>query len=323
MKGSRFERAIRPITGNGLMSLGIETLQVNLGLRCNQRCRHCHVGAGPDRTECMPWATMEQVLAAAAAANCSQLDLTGGAPELNPNFRRLIDAACAIGLTVQVRTNLTVHTEPGMEDLAEFLRDRNVALVGSLPCYLAVNVDAQRGRHAHQRSIEVIRRLNELGYGADPALPLNLVYNPVGPTLPPAQSALEADYHRELAKQHGVYFTKLLTITNMPIGRFLAELERSHQDEQYMETLTDAFNGATIDSLMCRRQVSVGWDGKLYDCDFNLALGTPIDHGAPNRLEEFDAAAVSQRRITTGDHCFGCTAGFGSSCGGALVSDRQ
>jgi len=316
---NRFEQRIREVLGNGLMSLGIETVQVNLGLRCNQHCRHCHVNAGPDRTEQMDWPTMERVVAVARLAGCARVDLTGGAPELNEHFRRFVEALAAAEVGIQVRTNLTVHLEPGIEDVAAFLRGHHVALVASLPCYLAENVDTQRGADTYRRSVEVLGKLNALGYGVRDDLPLNLIYNPLGPSLPPEQASLEVDYRRELLDRFGIRFHRLLTITNMPIGRFLDELVRTRQDTAYMDALVAAFNADTLDGLMCRRQISVGFDGMLYDCDFNLALGVPIDHGAPDRLCEFDPAALSARRIETGDYCFGCTAGFGSSCGGALA----
>jgi radical SAM/Cys-rich protein len=222
-------------------------------------------------------------------------------------------------LAVQVRTNLTVHFEPGMETMPEFLRDHEVQLVASMPCYLEKNVRAQRGEGVYEKSVESIRRLNALGYGTRPELQLNLAYNPGGPSLPPDQSSIEADYRRELFKEFGIEFTNLHTITNMPIGRFLADLQSKNKERDYLDLLRNSFNPSTVDGLMCRRQVSVGWDGTLYDCDFNLVLGLPVNHGVPAHIARFDAAAVATREIVTGEHCFGCTAGSGSSCGGALV----
>ena len=315
---NRFERKISRFVGEGLAGMDIRTLQVNLGLRCNQQCVHCHLAASPERPECMEWETMVQVIQAAKAAGRPLVDLTGGAPELNPHFRRFVSALRAEGLPVQVRTNLTVHLTEEMAFLAEFLRDHQVALVASMPCYLSENVDSQRGAGTYQASIEGLRRLNAVGYGTA-ELPMYLVYNPAGPFLPPEQSALERDYRRELADRFGIRFTRLLTMTNMPIGRFLTELEHAGRDRDYINTLESAFNVATLDTLMCRHQVSVRWDGTLFDCDFNLALEVPIDHGASCRLSAFDRISLSGRRIVTGEHCFGCTAGFGSSCGGALV----
>jgi radical SAM/Cys-rich protein len=249
------------------------------------------------------------------------LDLTGGAPELNPGFQRLVREARRLGHRVQVRTNLAVLSEPGMEDLPRFFRDHRVQLVASLPCYLEENVCAQRGFGVYQRAVDAIRTLNGLGYGVDPALPLDLVYNPGGPFLPPGQRALEADYRRELEKRFGLRFTRLLTIANMPIGRFLEELEQAGKADGYRGLLEGAFNPATVDGLMCRHQLAVGWDGTLYDCDFNLALGIPVAGGVPDHLNAVDHEALAARRVATGEHCFGCTAGSGSSCGGALVEE--
>jgi radical SAM/Cys-rich protein len=310
-----FEKQI----AGGLYSLQMNTLQVNLGLRCNQQCKHCHLEASPQRTEMMNWPVMELILEAAQDMNFQLVDLTGGAPELNPHFRRFVGALCREGHTVQVRTNLTVLQEPGMEEMPEFFRENWVHLVASLPCYLKENVCAQRGERVYEKSIAAIRRLNALGYGFHPDLPLNLVYNPGGPFLPPPQSALEEDYRRELGNRFGITFTRLLTITNMPLGRFQIELDRKNQKEYYLQLLRGSFNPKTMDGLMCRYQISIGWDGTLYDCDFNLALGLPVDHGAPDHIRSFRKEDLVKRRIVTGEHCFGCTAGAGSSCGGALV----
>lgn len=316
---NEFDKRIVESTGAALQSAGIDTLQVNLGFLCNQNCRHCHVQASPSRTEAMSWDTMELILAAARQLGPVRFDLTGGAPELHPNFRRFVAALRKEGRKVQVRTNLTVLLEPGMEDIVPFLRDHRVALVGSLPCYLEENVAAQRGAGVYEKSVEAIRRLNAAGYGLRPELPLNLVYNPGGPFLPPPQNELEQDYRAALRKRFGIEFTHLLTITNMPIGRFMAELRRTREDGDYLQLLKGAFNSRTVDALMCRRQISVAWDGTLYDCDFNLALGWPVNHGAPDSLEAFSPPALLRRRIVTGEHCFGCTAGAGSSCGGSLA----
>jgi radical SAM/Cys-rich protein len=310
-----FEKQI----GNGLRSIAIETLQVNLGLRCNQQCTHCHLEASPRRDEIMGWPVMEMVLEAAKRVRCQLVDLTGGAPELNPHFRDFVSALHRAGHQVKVRTNLTVLLEPGMEGLPEFFRDYRVQLVASLPCYLEENVCAQRGKGVYERSIIVIRRLNALGYGLHPELPLYLVYNPGGPFLPPPQSALEEDYRRELGLRFNITFTRLLTITNMPLGRFRTELIRKKEQEGYVQLLRKSFNPHTVKGLMCCHQLSVGWDGTLYDCDFNLALGLPVNHGAPDHIKNFKPEGLTMRRIVTGDHCFGCTAGSGSSCGGALV----
>ena len=218
-----------------------------------------------------------------------------------------------------VRTNLTILLEPGYEDMAEFMRDQQVKLVASLPCYLEENVDKQRGHGVYAGSIEMIRKLNELGYGVEKGLDLTLVYNPIGPVLPPDQVELEKAYRRELDERFGIRFTNLFTITNMPIGRFEFYLKRNKQDEAYRQLLRESYNPATVDGLMCRHQISVGWDGTLYDCDFNLAIHWPMDHGSVRNIRDFDQAKVENRRIVTGRHCFGCTAGSGSSCGGVLV----
>jgi radical SAM/Cys-rich protein len=215
--------------------------------------------------------------------------------------------------------NLTVLLEPGMEEIPELFRDHKIRLVASMPCYLEENVCAQRGKGAYEKSIEAIKRLNALGYGSNPDLPLNLVYNPAGAFLPPSQSALEEDYRRELGNRFGITFTRLLTITNMPLGRFRMQLHHQKQEGNYIELLRKSFNPQTVEGLMCRHQLSVGWEGTLYDCDFNLALRLPVDHGAPDHIISFDLIDLTKRRIVTGDHCFGCTAGSGSSCSGALV----
>jgi len=319
MISNDFEKQIGQITGGGLHSRQIEILQINLGLRCNQQCLHCHLDASPHRTEMMEWPVMELALHAAANSGCRLVDLTGGAPELNPNFCRFIEALRKNGHAVQVRTNLTVFLEPGMDKIPEFFREHNIRLVASLPCYLEENVSAQRGKGVYEKSITAIRQLNTLGYGKNPELPLSLVYNPGGPFLPPPQSVLEADYRREMDLRFGIGFTHLLTITNMPLGRFQIELGRKNQEQKYLQLLRKSFNPQTVDGLMCRYQISIGWDGTLYDCDFNLALGLPVNHGAPDQLKSFRLSDLSLRRIVTGEHCYGCTAGAGSSCQGALV----
>jgi len=315
---NRFEEMAAGRESGGLHASGIETIQVNVGLVCNQSCVHCHVKASPARTESMDGTTMERVLDVARQIRPSLVDITGGAPELNPNLRRFILALGEEGIPAQVRTNLTVLLEPGQEDTPEFFRANGVRLVASMPCYLAENVEAQRGTGVYEKSIDAIRLLNGLGYGIDPDLPLNLVYNPGGPTLPAPQERLEADYRRELGERFGIRFTRLLTITNMPIGRFRAQLRAQDRLGEYVRLLQEAFNPRTVEGVMCRTQLSVAWDGTLYDCDFNLALGLPVDHGAPSHIRDFSPEALAGRRIVTGEHCFGCTAGCGSSCAGAL-----
>lgn len=307
----------------GLSARSIETLQANITLRCNQQCRHCHLDCSPSRTESMDWPTMQQVLGAARQARAHLIDITGGAPELHPDLRRFIEGIRSAGVAAQMRTNLTGLVEEASAGLIEFLRGCQVRLVASMPCYLEENVLSQRGPEVYERSIEAIRRLNAAGYGIDADLTLDLVFNPGGPALPPQQANLEADYRRELAERWDVRFTHLLTIANMPIGRFSRELRESGAEEDYFELLEDSFNARTVDALMCRHQVSIGWDGRLYDCDFNLALGLPVAGGVPDHISRFDLAALQRRRIVTGRHCFGCTAGAGSSCGGALVESSE
>lgn len=297
----------------------LSTIQVNIGLKCNLTCRHCHVNSSPKRKEEMDWATMEIILALAKTQSVATIDITGGAPEMNPNFERFIIAIVAQGHNIIVRTNLTILLEKDYVHLVNFYRDTKVELVASLPCYLEENVDKQRGEGVYHDSIEVIRSLNEVGFGIDPCLMLHLVYNPGGPSLPPAQSSLEEDYHRELNKRFGIQFTHLHTITNVPIGRFKTDLRRDKQLDAYMELLRNSFNLETVEPLMCRHQISVAWDGTLYDCDFNLALRLPTCSSLSRNIHDLKPRSLQKRHIVTGDHCFACTAGSGSSCGGSLV----
>jgi radical SAM/Cys-rich protein len=315
-----FDQLIMQVQGDRLRAERPAVIQVNLGPLCNLRCRHCHVEGSPERTDVMGWPVMAAVLRLAEALPGCLLDLTGGAPELNPDFRRFVTALRQAGHAVQVRTNLTVFEEPGQADTPEFLASRQVRLVASLPCYLDENVTAQRGIHVYARSMAALRRLNLLGYGRRDDLPLNLVYNPGGPFLPPDQTALELAYRKELRDRHGIEFTRLLTIANMPLGRFLAELQSSGRAAGYRELLRTGFNPHTLGGLMCRRQICIGWDGSLADCDFNLALGLGLAQGLPLTLEQLEPARLEGRPIVTGEHCFACTAGCGSSCGGALVA---
>ncbi|MGM0578490.1 MAG: arsenosugar biosynthesis radical SAM (seleno)protein ArsS [Myxococcota bacterium] len=296
-------------------------LQINVGKRCNQACLHCHVDAGPKRTEVMDARTAEAVVALLdRSPGVEAVDVTGGAPELNPSFRWLVREVRARGLRVMDRCNLTVLLEPGQEELAGFLREHEVELICSLPCYGPVNVERQRGKGVFGRSIEALRRLNALGYGVEGGgPPLDLVYNPVGPSLPPAQAALEADYREHLRGDFGVEFTRLLTLTNMPIARFAHTLEREGRHQEYMDLLASAFNPATIEGLMCRHLVSVDWRGRLFDCDFNQMLDLPL--GASGARSVFDLGSLDDldgEGVAVDSHCFGCTAGAGSSCGGAL-----
>lgn len=314
----KFDIAVANTQDDQLNALSIETVQVNIGLRCNLACHHCHVESSPSRDEQMSWQTMQQVLDAAQRANASTLDITGGAPEMHPDFRRFIDVAMTQSLTVIVRTNLTIMLQSGYEDLPQWFADRQVHLVASLPCYLPTNVDRQRGRHVYADSVEVIKHLNAMGYGRETGKTLDLVYNPLGPSLPPSQAALEQAYREALAKEHNIAFNQLYTITNIPIGRFHRDLQRDGKADNYMQLLQDHFNPATLAGLMCRHQLHVGHDGTLYDCDFNFALGLPAKLDAPH-ISRFDPQVHQTRTIATDDHCFACTAGSGSSCGGALV----
>ncbi len=295
------------------------TLQVNLGRRCNQACHHCHVEAGPQRTETLAPRTADRVLELLAASpSVRTVDLTGGAPELCGVFRRLVREARRLGRRVVDRCNLTVLFEPGQEDTAEFLAEHGVAVVASLPCYQRGNVDRQRGRGVFDRSIEGLRRLNELGYGRDRRLELNLVFNPQGEALPPPQAELEARYREELRALFGLEFDALHTITNMPIKRFADFLERRGRLAGYLGLLVNHFNPETAPELMCRTTVSVGWDGALFDCDFNQMLELPLG-GAPRSVFELDSLdALAGAPVRTASHCYGCTAGAGSSCTGAL-----
>lgn len=299
----------------------VTTLQVNLGKLCNMACQHCHVDAGPKRTEIMPRAVAERVVELLADhRGVGTLDLTGGAPELNPNFRWLVSEARRLDRTVIDRCNLSVLFEPGQEDLDEFLAAHRVVMVASLPCYGEENVDRQRGGGAFATSIEAIRRLNRLGYGdGDSGLRLDLVYNPVGAFLPPEQSALEARYKEELACRFNLRFDRLLTITNMPIQRFASWLQKTGQRDAYTDLLINHFNPATLPGLMCRSLLSIGWDGAVYDCDFNQMLELPVRGGPKTTIWDLhDLSGLAGAAIVTADHCFGCTAGAGSSCSGAL-----
>jgi len=314
-----FEERLREVGQWPLRSAGIETLQVNVGKLCNQTCRHCHVDAGPTRTEIMARETAELVVDVLRRYAIPTVDITGGAPELNPSFEYLVGEARGLGRHVIDRCNLTVLFVEGKGYLPEFLRDHQVEVSASLPCYLEENVEAQRGKGVFSKSIEALRWLNRLGYGqSGTELVLNLVYNPLGPSLPPAQKTLEETYRQQLGKRYGIVFNRLYTFTNMPIGRFLTDLVGHASYERYMELLVETFNPATVEGLMCRTLLSVGWDGTLYDCDFNQMLNLPINPGLPQHIRDFDAFLLARREIRTGSHCFGCTAGSGSGCTGAL-----
>jgi radical SAM/Cys-rich protein len=301
-----------------------EILQVNVGKLCNLTCVHCHVNAGPKRKEIMTHETIERIVYWLAKTQISTVDLTGGAPEMIPDFRFFIDQVKRLQRPRHIidRCNLTILLEPGYEDLGEFLARNRVEIVASMPCYSAENVNAQRGEGVFDESIAALHLLNSLGYGLDRELPLHLVYNPVGAFLPPSQDELEADYKRELKKHFGIVFNNLYALTNLPIGRFASYLRRSGTLQDYMQLLIHAFNPATISGLMCRNTISVGWRGEVYDCDFNQQLGMQWSDNSGSKLFlwDIDPNSLEERVIMTGDHCFGCTSGAGSSCGGAISS---
>ena len=296
-----------------------EVLQVNVGKLCNLTCGHCHVNAGPKRKEIMERSTIDRIVDWLALTDIPTIDLTGGAPEMIPDFRYFIDRVKMLSPSRGVidRCNLTILLESGYDRLAEFLAERDVEVVASMPCYSAENVNAQRGEGVFDASIEALRLLNSLGYGTD--LPLHLVYNPVGAFLPPPQAELEADYKRELREHFGIVFNKLYTITNLPIARFASYLRHNNKLAEYMQLLIENFNPATVQGLMCRNTISVGWRGEVYDCDFNQQLGMQWQNGRLPFLWDIDPEKVENREIMTGNHCFGCTAGVGSSCGGAIL----
>ena len=302
-----------------------EILQVNVGKLCNLTCVHCHVNAGPKRREIMTRETVDRIIDWLAKTDIPTVDLTGGAPEMIPDFCYFIERVKQLKPSRHVidRCNLTILLERGYKDLAGFLAKRKVEIIASLPCYSAENVDAQRGDGVFEGSIAALQLLNSLGYGIDPGLPLHLVYNPVGAFLPPAQDELEADYKRELQKHFGIVFNRLFTLSNLPIGRFAAYLRHNNELDKYMQLLIEAFNPATIEGLMCRNTISVGRRGEVYDCDFNQQLGMQWNNGQPIFLWDVDPDSLENRAITTGDHCFGCTAGAGSTCDGAIVNARQ
>lgn len=307
--------------GLQLSRLPLETLQINLGKRCNQACLHCHVEAGPLRTEIMQGPTVERILELLRPEpGLGVVDITGGAPELNTHFRALVSELRQLGKTVIDRCNLTILLEEGQEGTAEFLAEEGVWIIASLPCYSQKNVDEQRGSGVFDRSVQALHILNDLGYGhAGSGLRLDLVYNPVGAFLPPPPQALEEDYRRELRDSLGIEFNSLFTITNMPIKRFLHDLERSGKLVEYMELLASSFNPQAAEGIMCRNLISISWDGQIYDCDFNQMLEIPAGGRRRTLWDIGSLDEISKERIAFGDHCYGCTAGAGSSCGGALV----
>jgi radical SAM/Cys-rich protein len=314
-----FSHKIHPI--NGLNRRAINALQINLGRYCNLACIHCHVESGPTRTEVMNRETVDDVLRFLASSNISALDITGGAPELNPNFDYLVESAVGLGRHVMDRCNLTVIFEPGKDYLPEFFKRHGVELICSLPCYSEENVDRQRGKGTFELSIRALQMLNAIGYGRDDNLVLNLVYNPVGPHLPPAQEKLEKDYKNILNEQFGVVFNQLFCLTNMPITRYATHLKLRGEYDSYMNLLESSFNRSTLEQVMCRNLISIGWEGLVYDCDFNQMLNLPIRDraGKPLHISSLSIEQVRNHAITVGDHCYACTAGAGSSCGGTLV----
>lgn len=299
----------------------LTTLQVNLGYKCNQTCLHCHVNAGPNRKEVMSRETIDTVLSFLDSSSIELLDLTGGAPELNPGFRYLVSEARQRNVEVMDRCNLTILSEPGQQDTAEFLAENAVQITASLPCYLGHNVDNQRGDGVFERSIAGLKILNQLGYGQpDSDLKLNLVFNPQGPMLPPPQSVLVEDYKRELSAEYGIEFNELFTITNMPIKRFGSTLISRGQFDEYMALLRGAYQEKNLDTVMCRNLISVDWRGYVHDCDFNQMLDLPLEYDdkPKTHLSELVNVSLEALPIVVKDHCYGCTAGQGSSCGGAL-----
>lgn len=308
-------------TGEEYLTAGeINIFQVNIGKMCNQVCKHCHVDAGPDRKEIMTRETMKLCLDILTSFEIPVVDITGGAPELNPDFKWFVSQLKKIDKHIMVRSNLTILDSNGFEDYAEFMAENNIEIISSLPFYKAGFTNRQRGEGVFEKSVKIIQRLNSYGYGKTYSdLKLHLVCNPVGAYLPAAQTSLEAEYKRELWNNYQIIFNNLYTITNMPISRFLDYLISSGNYMTYMEKLINSFNPAAALNVMCRNTISVGWDGYLYDCDFNQMLELTLNHGAPNHIRDFDLNKIQFRRIVTGQHCFGCTAGSGSSCGGAIV----
>lgn len=314
-----FDAALKESNLFPLTSVGITVFQVNMGYLCNQACRHCHVDASPVSKQIMSGETVDKCLHILSCGRYPAVDITGGAAEMNPDYRRFVEGIRALGLHVKTRTNLTILLEEGYRDLPSFFAKNNVEVIASLPYYLKDMVDGQRGDGTFEASIEALRLLNVQGYGQQGSrLALNLVYNPCGAFLPPSQKAIEADFRRELKKRYGVAFNSVFTITNMPVGRFLGFLKQSGNLGRYMDRLLSSYNPAAAGSVMCRNTISVGYDGSLYDCDFNQMLGLKC-LGASDHLDNFDPEALAFRRVATGPHCYGCTAGAGSSCTGAVA----
>jgi radical SAM/Cys-rich protein len=321
---NRFDAALAQSALPRLAATTVDTLQINFGKLCNQACRHCHVDAGPHQIGVdvnMGKDVVDAILAVLQQGDVRTIDLTGGAPELNPNFRRLVTEARQLGVQVLDRCNLSVLFEPGQEDLAAFLAEQRVAIVASLPFYKKDRTDRQRGAGVFDKSVLGLQKLNALGYGQTDALELNLVFNPVGAYLPGGQAGLQANYKKELFEHFGIQFHSLFCITNMPIARFADWLAKTGNLESYMATLVGAFNPAAVAGVMCRNLISIGPDGSIFDCDFNQMLELPVDDAAPRNILDFDLQGLQDRQIVTADHCLGCTAGAGSSCGGSLAVD--
>ncbi len=314
-----FHTTLRAHGFDKLRRAQIREIQVNVGKLCNQACNHCHVDAGPHRTEIMSWETMEKIIQWCAIHEIRSLDITGGAPELNPHFRRFVDAGLSNGATITSRCNLTVILTAGQEDLADWYANRRVKLICSLPCYSRENLEQQRGKGVFEQSIQALQMLNKLGYGRQPDLQLDLVYNPNGAFLPPAQSELEATYKLRLIEDFDIHFNHLYTLTNLPISRFKHYLERTGEYTRYMNMLQMEFNAQTVPELMCQHIISVDWTGRIYDCDFNQMLNMPAGWRPPRYLWEQGTDQLIKQRIAVDSHCFGCTAGSGSSCGGSLT----
>ena len=315
----KFEEKMDEIDLFPLRPTGIEIFQINVGYMCNMTCKHCHVDAGPDRKEIMTKETLQYCLDALKDSDIQIVDLTGGAPEMNPHFRWFVDEVSKLGKHIIVRSNLTILDTKKFEDLPQFMADRGVEITCSLPFYSKRRTDAQRGEGTYDKSMKVLRILNEIGYGKEENLQLNLVYNPVGAFLPPDQDSLLQDYKERLWNDHGIVFNELYTITNLPISRYLNFLMMSGNLEEYMEKLVTTFNPAAAEGVMCRNTISIGWDGTLYDCDFNQMLKMRTNHGSPDHIKDWDLEKLNNREIVVNQHCYGCTAGAGSSCGGATV----
>jgi radical SAM/Cys-rich protein len=318
-----FNRKVAESSSSFLSAAGIDILQINIGYTCNLLCRHCHVDAGPDRKEMMTRQTMQECINALNNSSIKTVDITGGAPEMNPEFRWFIERirATVADATILVRSNLTLLTaNEKFRDLPEFFKQHRITIIASLPCYIRQDVDHMRGEGVFDRSIDALKLLNSLGYGQEKSgLELNLVYNPEGTSLPGDQRQLEQEYRKQLFAEHGILFSNLFTITNMPISRFLNDLLENGHYCEYMTLLAENYNALALKNLMCRTTISVGWDGTLYDCDFNQMLHLPVLKPAPQHINVFNEQALGNRRITIGQHCYGCTAGSGSSCQGSLL----